>query len=616
MRSFGRTRRKTYTLVSTAVLATMVAALANWAPANASPVSPPPSQEDWQNAIAQAPRPATGCYTAQFPQMQWRTTGCTAAPNVPMPPRNGARPLIVGNGDDISAQLPAGNFMHTAIGSFDNVVNVTSESGPIANSGAAVNNAYTLQMNTNPFTSTACAGSPNPGCQGWEQFVYANSGTSGAAFIQYWLLEYNAPCPTGVGWNTFSFAGGTDTYCYKNDAGGAIAVPNQPITNLANLSLSGDVTATGDSVTLFDGTTAYTRVGDNAVAASAGWDTAEFNIFGYGGNSSGGGTASFNPGASLTVRTRTIYGGTAAPSCVAVGFTGEKNNLSFGATAPGATPPGPAVRFLEDTVGGASSNCAAASTIGDVHAHTVAGLAYDFQGVGDYELAQVGSDFEVQARHISGAPNWPNASVNQAIGARFGKTTVAVCGGPQLVVDGRPVRLPQEKGSLSLPSGVDINLVGGAYVITDQAGNSVRVTPQPGYLDVAVGVGTWPVRVRGLLGNPKNDVKLLEASDGRIFTVPLSFDDLYHAYGDSWRVKPSESLLAPCGTKADESNPDKPFFAGDLDPALHKRAQAVCQQNEVPKAWLDYCTLDVAVLGSKAAKVYVGKPPPVLDGNR
>ena len=121
----------------------------------------------------------------------------------------------------------------------------------------------------------------------------------------------------------------------------------------------------------------------------------------------------------------------------------------------------------------------AASTIGDVHAHTVAGLKYDFQAVGDFELAQVGPDFEVQARHVSGAPTWPNASVNQAIGTRMGNTRVTVCSGPRLVVNGRGVRL-SDGATVSLPSGVDITLTGGVYVVTDRSGNSVRVrTPSP-----------------------------------------------------------------------------------------------------------------------------------------
>lgn len=612
IRLFGHTWTKRYLSLGAVALATIVTAGLAWTPANAAG-GPRPSQHDWQNQIAQVRQPAKGCYTAEYPTLRWQATSCTTAPQVPQPPRHGARPLVVGNGDDISARVPSG-FISTAIGSFDSVVGVTSESGPIGNTGPSIANAYTLQLNTNFFASTACAGSPNPSCLGWQQFVFANNGTSGAAFIQYWLLRYNAACPPGVGWNTFSFTGSTDIYCWKNNTAGAVGVPNQPITNLGNLSLSGQVSSTGDSVTLFVGTTAYTRVGDNAVNAAVGWNTAEFNVFGYGGNSSGGGTASFNAGAALTVRTRTIYGGTAAPLCVATGYTAEKNNLSFGTPPPPATPPGPAVRFIESTVGGASSNCAAASTIGDVHAHTVAGLAYDFQGVGDYELAQVGADFEVQARHVSGAPNWPNASVNQAIGTRMGTTTVAVCSGPRLVVDGKGTQLSEGK-TISLASGVDITLIGGVYVITDQDGNSVRVTPHPAYLDVSVGVGTWPTKVRGLLGNPDNNVSQLEASDGTIFTVPLSFEDLYQHFGESWRIKPAVSLLAPCGAETQESNPTKPFFAADLDPSVRERAAAVCVQAKVDQAWLGNCTLDVAVLGAEGATAYIGLAPPVLDGN-
>jgi hypothetical protein len=152
--------------------------------------------------------------------------------------------------------------------------------------------------------------------------------------------------------------------------------------------------------------------------------------------------------------------------------------------------------------------------------------------------------------------------------------------------------------------------------VTDAGGNSVRVTPHTGYLDVSVGVGTWPTTVRGLLGNPDNDVKLLEASDGTIFNVPLSFDDLYHRFGDSWRVKPSESLLAPCGDKVEESNPSRPFFADDLDPRVRDQARSVCAESKVDQAWLNACILDVAVLGEKAAQAYAGEPTPVLDGNK
>ena len=242
-----------------------------------------------------------------------------------------------------------------------------------------------------------------------------------------------------------------------------------------------------------------------------------------------------------------------------------------------------------------SANCAYASTIGDVHAHTVAGLAYDFQGVGDDELAQVGADFEAQARHVSGAPTWPNASVNQAIGTRMGKTTVAVCGPQWVVVDGRAVRLTEGR-PYATPDGVVVTFVGGVYIVTDATGNSVRVTPQPGYLDVSVGVGTWPTTVRGRWAT-RTTTSAAEASDGTIFSVPLSFTDLYDKFGDSWRVKPATSLLAPCGTKVEESNPSKPVSRRRPrpEPAGSGRCRPAGTGRRLPAGLApDACTLDVA----------------------
>jgi hypothetical protein len=488
-----------------------------------------------------------------------------------------------------------------------------TESGPINNAGNPVTNAYTLQLNTNFFTTTVCAG--HVGCLGWEQFVFENDGTSSMSsagvYIQYWLIGYGATCPDSTWIPYFGD-------CYKNDSAGMLAVPTQPVSNLANLTLSGSVTATSDSVSLsIVGTPRpYMVSGDNAVLAAGGWTQSEFGVYG----DAGGGMATFSstagsPPAALTVRTRINYGGVAAPLCAATGTTGETNSLTFGTAPPMPTPPGPAVIFIADTIGGGTANCVDATTIGDVHAHTVAGLLYDFQATGDFELAQVGANFEVQSRQISGAPRWPLASVNQAIGTRMGKDKIAVCSGSKLFVNGSTVQLANGT-TKALPSGVDITLTGaGDYVITDLSGNSVIVTPETGYLNVSVGVGTWPTTVRGLLGNPNNDVHLLQASNGTTFTVPLTFNDLYHNYGDTWREPLNASLLAPCGNPSQLSDPSAPFFASNLDPTLRTQAQTTCQQYGVASVWLNTCTLDVAVLGPTAAKTYVGAPPPVLNGN-
>lgn len=579
-------------------------------------------REDWRISMEKAPLPKKGCFESSYPSKEWHEVPCVAAPNIPAIPRHGPRPAVVGNSNDVAAQAPSGHITQ-AIGHFENVTNVTSESGPIANAGPSIANTYTLQINSDFFTgSAACAGSPNPNCQGWEQWIFWNTGTSASsASMQYWLISYNANCPAGQGWNQVPVLG---TSCWKNSAN-AVMVPNQPITNMANWRFTGTATSTGDSVTMSTGpTNIYTVAGDNAVAASTAWTIAEFNIFGYGGDNAGnGGMASFNPGASVDTRTQIIYGGTSAPNCVAQGFTAETNNLSFGPTAPAATAPGPAVIFTESIAGGAASSCAAATSVGDTHLETFGGLFYDFQATGDFVLAEVAPDFVVQTRQVSGAPTWPNASVNKAVATRMGKTQVAVCLAPagneasgSLHVDGKATTVDDGK-SISLPDGVDIARRGNVYLIMGQSGDSVRAVVHPTWIDVSVGLGRWPSNVRGLIANPNGNINQIAARDGTVLTNPFPFADLYHRYADSWRVPRGESLLSACGKDLEPGIPDKPFYANDLEPKVREKALAVCIAAGVkPGPLLDACTLDVAVIGNEeAANVFVRGDNPAALGN-
>ena len=564
---------------------------------------------DWRISMAQLALPGNGCFQAAYPNRQWTEVTCTTPPNVPIQPQHGPRPLVIGNRNDISAQAPTG-FISTGIGTFDSITGVTSVSSPTGTGGSPVTNAYGLQLNTNTFSSPACSGSPNPGCQGWEQFAFLNNGSSGFVFIQYWLIRYNTTCPSG--WNTFQFPTSTDIYCYRNNTQ-AVGTPNEPITNLAQLSLSGSVTSTGDSVSFSDGSTVYARNGNNFVGAAAGWQIAEFNVFGY----CCGGQAVFNSAAAAVPRTRIFYGGNAAPGCFAQGFTGETSNLSFGPTAPGSSPPGPAVFFSESWAGGATSNCMAATSIGDTHLTTLNGLFYDFQASGDFILAQAEPNFVVQTRQVSGAPTWPDATVNKAVATQMGKSKVAICLPDRLIVDGKNTEVADGQ-PFSTSEGVDIWRTGNTYVVTDQNGNSLRAELNPTWINVFVGLGRWPTTVTGLLTNADNDVNKIAARDGTVFTNAFSFRDLYQRYGESWRVAPNESLLAACGDRSvEQGNPGRPFFAKDLDRSIYDRTRAVCIAAGVKgDALLDACTLDVAVIGNDAAaKVFVNLPQPVAAGN-
>jgi hypothetical protein len=579
-------------------------------------------RRSWAVSMHKKGPPKKGCFTATYPRTEWKEVKCVAVPNIPFIPRHGPRPLVIGNKNDISGGAPSGTITQ-AVGHFENPINVTSISGMINNTGAAVNNAYTLQINTNFMTSTACATSPNPGCQGWEQWVYFNNGTAGSAYIQYWLIQFNAACPTG--WTKYMFPPpSTDIYCYRNNSGGGVGLSNQPITGMANWTLSGTATTTGDSVGMFDGTTLHTQAGDNSVNAAANWTEAEYNIFGPG----GGSQANFNNGAQVDTRTEVFYGGNAAPNCLARGTTGETNNLSFGPTAPAATAPGPAVIFSESVAGGAVSNCAAASTIGDTHLRTFNGLFYDFQAAGDFTLAKVDPGFSVQTRQVSGAPTWPNATVNKAAAARFGTTMVAICsappGGdqtPRVLIDGKATGVEEGK-PLELPRGVGIERQGNVFQIMSDDGDSMRVTVNSynntTWIDVAVGLGKWPSAVKGLIANANGNINQIATRDNFVLTNPFNFDELYHRFADSWRVSGNESMLSVCNAEREieRGAPKRSFYATDLEAGVREKSQAVCTAAGVkPGTLLEACTLDVAVIGQDAAaKVFVNAIPPGAVG--
>jgi hypothetical protein len=124
-------------------------------PASPPETTKPPeaqSRAAWAKAMTQTPQPKNGCFKSSYPSTEWQEVPCTAAPSYPQPPRRGS--AIVDDRHEVSVKVPTG-FISTATGSFDSVTGVTSESGPIANTGPSVAKAYTLQLNTNFFISTA-----------------------------------------------------------------------------------------------------------------------------------------------------------------------------------------------------------------------------------------------------------------------------------------------------------------------------------------------------------------------------------------------------------------------------------------------------------------------------
>jgi hypothetical protein len=261
----------------------------------------------------------------------------------------------------------------TAVGSFDSVsgvTSVTSEFGP---------DDYSLQLNANAFSSSACSGAGTPAtCQGWQQFIFSNGqcmtggGNYPCTFMQYWLLGWGkTTCPSG--W-TFML-NGTDDECFMSSDAVLLPFPPPTIANLGNLRLVGEAVSGGSDTVIFStGSSLYAvQNSDGVLGLAKGWTAVEYNILG----DCCGTAATFNSGSSMVVRVNVDNGTPSHPTCIGptfTGFTAEKNNLYFhllSATPRSSTEP--AIVFTQSSAVSSTTPCDAAvampgaSKLADTH---------------------------------------------------------------------------------------------------------------------------------------------------------------------------------------------------------------------------------------------------------
>lgn len=325
------------------------------------------ARQAWRTTMQKTAAPWTGCFHASYPSTLWEPVDCVESPGYRSAlPKTANREQVVGDGYDYVAGAPSGTLFSSVTGSFPSVSGVTSEKSVgvalFGGGGILGSNEYTLQVNTNFAHTAACAGYAK--CQAWQQYVMSTntpvSLTSSRlsdeteVFIEYWLIDYGVHqrnediCPSG-----FLDAGedseGPGDDCVQNTPATAIARGQIPITDLADLQLSGSATANGtDAATVtFDGDAYTATVADSYTDIASGWDHAEFNVLG----NAGGSRADFNTsGVSIAVKLALDDGSTAAPSCISPssdqGTTGETNNLTLGScSATGGSAP--SIEFTE-----------------------------------------------------------------------------------------------------------------------------------------------------------------------------------------------------------------------------------------------------------------------------
>jgi hypothetical protein len=291
-------------------------------------VAAAPLHSEWNVTMSRSALPGEGCFTADYPSTKWRRIGCTAAPDRPFEPSHNP---AVGFGNDYAATVS--NPISSATGSFPAISGLTSEKS------AGVSNQYSLQMNVPYFSSSACAGSPDPSqCVAWQQFVFSQAGgKSGAssAFMVYWLINYAAYCPSG--WHQAALN------CWI--ASDAVAVPEQKLSALGNLRLTGAAISGGDdTVTFTTSKKAYAvSAADSMLNLAGTWRGTEFNILGDG----AGSQANFNPGSQITVNIELTDGSKTAPTCrTNTIFTYETNNLDLD-SCNGKSGKNPSITFTE-----------------------------------------------------------------------------------------------------------------------------------------------------------------------------------------------------------------------------------------------------------------------------
>jgi hypothetical protein len=344
---------------SLGALAALALATASFTSGSALAATRPtvPTKAQWRADISGLKQPGTGCFNAAYPKLQWRAVRCVTAPRIPLAPRPVAHsashgaPELVGDGTDYSAVVSG--LISKATGTFTNVSSGITEKGQNGGSGGQVANAFSLQLNTQFISGDpACAKSGDPAdCLAWQQFVYTyDSSRSGEIFMQYWLINYDATCPSG--WYTYS------TDCYTNSNATSVSVVTA--AQLASVSMSGTAASGGNdavSLTISGGHATSVSNADTKIHLATYWNTAEWGVYGDG----GGSEANFGANTTLEAQTALTDTSGGAPSCVEEGFTGETNNLNFTTTPALGSEPSPTIATKQTNGTAGTASCATAS---------------------------------------------------------------------------------------------------------------------------------------------------------------------------------------------------------------------------------------------------------------
>ncbi|MDI6402645.1 SusE domain-containing protein, partial [Balneolaceae bacterium ANBcel3] len=252
---------------------------------------------------------------------------------------------------------------------------------------------------------------------------------------------------------------------------------------------------------------------------------------------------------------------------------------------------------------------------GDPHLFTFDGLNYSFQAAGEFILTRSKSDdFEVQARMEQMEPDRDRFTIFTAFALNVHGDEIVILEDdappyiPSLKINGNLQNL-DEMGMepVQLPAGGTIRWIGNTFIIHWPESNTVVHAWQSpaglvtGNRALAIEIvldEKYRGQLEGLLGSFDPELRnAMTARDGRTFFRPLSYEELYDEFGNSWRIHQRESLF---GTKTFKvpNIPANIFTTNDLDPSTRQEAQTVCENRGISNPiLLDNCIFDVALSG-------------------
>lgn len=243
---------------------------------------------------------------------------------------------------------------------------------------------------------------------------------------------------------------------------------------------------------------------------------------------------------------------------------------------------------------------------GDVHLVTPDGLAFDFQGAGEFLLLKSSDGkIEIQTRQEPWFES-DRVTVNTAVAMNVNGDRVGIYLNKlqSVIVNGNEVSLTDY--GVALPNGGFIlknSVAGETYSIIWPDGFVAGVKKNYGssFLNVGVQKNTNSNHsYSGLIGNydgdPKND---FADRNGEVFPLPIEISLLYSEFGNSWRISQEESLFDYEPNTNTETYtildfPKRAMRAEDLPSELYLSAEKHCSSitDEVLR---NNCILDVAM---------------------